>query len=154
MSPVEMRESDSFTQVRLPARLFSPTNAATYKKLAEVPRSYVVEMPPRKPAKLVRKPEEEKRPEQLASVNIFPNPIARPEVPRFDVSLKEPVMHVVNVMVMLLPHTFLGSVSIPPGETLFALSAPIPPNVLPGVHTVAAMADESDTVTASLRVLA
>jgi len=148
MSPLQLGELRFFTEVKLPPRVFDPADAKSYKRLAEIPKSHVVEMPLRKPARLVKK-----APGQgsLKALNIFPNPVDKPQIPRFDVTLKEPAAAAVNVMIVLLPNTQLGSLAIPPGETLMALSAPLPWHVIPGEYTVAAIGS-ADTVTAVLRV--
>jgi hypothetical protein len=155
MMPLQLSGNDLFSEVKLPARLFDPAKPKTYPKLTEISSTYVVELPLRKPAKLVKKGPPEPVPRgRLRSLNIYPNSVTRPQVPRFDVSLKEPTAAPVYVTILLVPNTFLGSVAIPPGETLIAMSAAIPANVLPGVHMVTASAAEDDTVSAELRVVA
>jgi hypothetical protein len=155
MKPLQLAVGELFSEVKLPPRLFNPANAKTYPKLSEISTTYVVQMSPGNPAKLVKRggPSPEPR-GRLKSLNIYPNPVARSKVPRFDVTLREPTASIVYVTIVLAPNTFLGSVSIPPGESLMAMSAPIPANVLPGVHTVTATSAEDDTVIAELRVIA
>ena len=148
MRPLELAQLRFFTEVKLPPPAFKPGDPKSYKRLAEIPNTYVVDMPLRKPAELVKKPAGEG---SLKSLNIVPNPVDKPLVPRFDVTLTERVPNVVNVMIVLLPNTQLGYLSIPPGETLMALSVPLPWHVIPGEYTVAAIGDEN-TVTTELRV--
>jgi hypothetical protein len=162
MRPLQLAGNELFSEARLPPRLFDPANAETYTRLAEIPATYMVEMPLRKPARLVKKvPDANGGQGRLGSLNITPNPLTRPQVPRFDVTLRQPSDQIVNASIMLQPGTPwgpgpipLGWVSIPQGETTMALSAPIPAAIPPGAHTVAAIASANDTVTAVLHVLA
>jgi hypothetical protein len=92
-------------------------------------------------------------------LTITPNPVTRPQVPRFEVTLKERAAAAgVHVSIVLdpspgdAPIMLLGSISIPPGETMMTLSLPLPASVAPGTHVVSAMVGPDDSVTAQLTV--
>jgi hypothetical protein len=160
MKPTMTAQSQFFSEVKLPPRLFDPAKPATYQRLTEIAGSYVIEMPLSKPGKLVKKDKGEPQNRgTLRSLTITPNSITRPQVPRFDVTLKERAAAAgVHVSIVLdpspgdAPIMLLGSISIPPGETTMTLSLPLPASVSPGTHVVSAMVGPEDSVTAKLTV--
>jgi hypothetical protein len=162
MRPLQLAVGELFSEVRLPPRLFDPANAKSYTRLTEISATYAVEMPLRTPARLVKKsPGTTEDQGKLGSLNIVPNPVTRPQAPRFEVTLKQPSGQAVHVTIVLQPGTPwgppaipLGAVSIPAGETTVALSSPIPAALPAGAHTVAASTSANDIVTAVLHVMA
>jgi hypothetical protein len=152
MMPLGLGGNNSFSEVTLPARLFNPDNPKSYEQLAEVPRSYVVEMPPSTPAKLVKRPPVEPSEGRLARLTIFPDVVTRWITPRFEVTLKEATSVAVQVQIMLDSDKLLGSMVIPPGVKVQSISTQPPSPLASGTHTVSAIGSEGDTVTALLRV--
>lgn len=157
MRPMQLAISELFSEVKLPARLFDPANVKTYTRLSEISATYVVEMPLRTPARLVKKTTETPATQgKLKSLIITPNPVARSQRPRFDVTLEQPTSQAVHVtLVLQLPLGLsvpLESLTIPAGETMAAVSVPIPATVPPGAYTAAAIASPNLTVTALLQI--
>jgi hypothetical protein len=153
MMPLSLGGNNSFSEVTLPARLFNPNNPKSYERLAEVPANYVVEVPPSKPAKLVKKPPVEPSEGRLARLTMFPDTVSRWIVPRFVVTLKEATNVAVQVQIVLDSDKPLGSMVIPPGLKVQSMSTQLPSPLADGAHTVSAIGSEGDTVTAQLRVL-
>jgi hypothetical protein len=153
MMPLGLGGNSSFSEVTLPARLFNPDNSKSYEQLAEVPRTYVVEMPPGTPAKLVERPPPEPSKGRLARLTIFPDMVTRWITPRFEVTLKEATNAALQVRIMLDSDKLLGSMVIPPGMKSQSISTQLPSPLASGAHTVSAIGSEGDTVTAQLRAL-
>ena len=153
MKPVHLAVSQLFSEVELPPDLFDPSNEESYRRLADVPARYVVKLSPGKRARLVEKSDGDPGGRGLLeALSITPDEVTRPQVPRFDVVLKEQATASLHVTLVLDPNTFLGSLTIPAGQSTIALSSPVPASVAPGSHVVMAIAGPDDIVTAKLTV--
>jgi hypothetical protein len=154
MRPLQLGQFQGFTQVRLPPRSFDAADGKRFEKLAEITKVYVVEMPPKKPARLVKKAADggEGR-GSFESLTIAPNPVNRGALATFDIVLREPVTHVLNLMIVLQPNILLASTAMPPGETLRREQAQIPAATPIGPHAVTALVSEDDAVTTVLNVM-
>jgi hypothetical protein len=154
LRPLQLGQSQGFTQVRLPAHSFDAADRKRFEKLAEITKAYIVEMPPTKPARLVKKASGggEGR-GSFESLTIAPNPVNRGALATFDIVLREPALHVLNVIIVLQPNILLASTQIPPGETLRTERAQIPVATPIGPHDVTALVSQDDAVTTVLNVM-
>ena len=154
MRPLQLGQFQGFTQVRLPARSFDAADAKRFEKLAEIPKAYVVEMPPKKPARLVKKASDgSEGTGSFESLIIAPNPVNRGALATFDIVLREPAVHVLNVMILLQPNVLLASTVMATGETARREQAQIPAATPIGRHDVTALVSQDDAVTTVLYVM-